>query len=337
MAERQQQPQQTAKTAEAPSEFDRLLQGSCSYRPFAEAQDIKISPALILKFLCRPTKNGAWPDQQQLMKFQVLCRSRQLNPFEGDAYLVGYDGRNGPEFSIITAIQALYKRAEANPNYDGIESGVIVKQPSGEIIQRQGDFMHPGDVLLGGWACVYRKDQSHSILERINLANRDKDYSVWQSDKGGMIVKCCEAGALRRAFPSQLSGLYVHDDKALMEASASDPQPARERAPAVDSVLGKTEALAGRLKQQTQARAQRQAPPEQAPDPETGEVPNEPAPAEPLEPDDTIPFGQPQADPGEPPEITQAEIDAIRAREEAEASGNLLGAQAPPSRPARRK
>ena len=228
-----------AATAEKQiSEFDRLMQGACTYTPFAEEGEIKISPQIILKYLCRPTKSGVWPDEQQIMKFQMLCRSRKLNPFEGDAYLVGYDGKYGPEFSIITAIQALYKRAESNPQYNGIESGVIVIDDKGQIVQRQGDFCHPGDKLVGGWANVYRKDQAHPVIEKLNLENRDKNRSVWNSDKAGMIVKCAEAGGLRRAFPSQLGGMYVREEAALIAESAGER---------VIGATDRTAALAARL------------------------------------------------------------------------------------------
>jgi len=216
------QPKAAATAEKPPTEFDRLLQGACTYTPFAEEQEIKISPQIVLKYLCKPTANGCFPDDQQIMKFQMLCRSRKLNPFEGDAYLVGYDGKYGPEFSIITAIQAIYKRAEANPNYDGIESGVIIIDPQGQIVQRQGDFCHPGDKLIGSWATVYRKDQKHPVQERLNLENRDKQRSVWNSDKAGMIVKCAESAALRRAFPSQLGGMYVREEAALIAESAGE-------------------------------------------------------------------------------------------------------------------
>jgi len=278
--------------AKAASEFDKLMQGSCSYKPFAEDDEIKLSPGIIYKYLCHPTKSGVWPDEQQIMKFQILCRSRKLNPFEGDAYLIGYDGKYGPEFSIITAIQAIYKRAEANPHYDGIESGVIVEDAKGMIVQRQGDFCHEGDKLLGGWANVYRKDKSHPDIERLNLENRDKNRSVWNSDKAGMIVKCAEAGALRKAFPSQIGGLFTREE-IVAALNPVDGRAERERAEIdVDKILGPareetskpggSSKEAPRPRQQAPARSATPTPPpvdEQAPD----EAPDE------------IPFGKPEA------------------------------------------
>lgn len=212
--------------------FALMLQGSCSYTPLAERESIKLSKQIILKYLSHPTRSGARPGDEEVMKFMMLCRSRALNPFEGDAYLLGYDGKNGPEFSIVTAIQALYKRAESNPDYDGIESGVIVKSKEGEVVERPGDFIYAGDALLGGWARVWRKSQSHPTVERLNLENRDKGRSQWVNDKAGMIVKCAEAGALRRAFPNQMSALYIAgevipDGRNGVDADVVDATPAK--------------------------------------------------------------------------------------------------------------
>lgn len=226
------------RTAETQSDFDKLMKGSCAYRPLGERSDIKLSPEIVIKFLCRPTRSGKWPDEQDVMKFIMLCRARELNPFEGDAYLVGYDGQDGPQFSLITAIQAMYKRAEANADYDGIESGVIVRDSAGNIVERAGDFCHPGDALLGGWSRVHRKNLAHPFVERLNLESRNKGRSVWKNDPGGMIAKCAEAGALRRAFPGQLAGMYLPGEIADHDDKATD-RPRRETATMnVDAILG---------------------------------------------------------------------------------------------------
>lgn len=269
--------QQTATppTEHAPTEFEKLLRGSVSYKPFAETEEIKVSPQIILKYLCKPTRGGHYPTEQDIMRFQMLCRSRKLNPFEGDAFLVGFDSQDGAQFSIITAIQALYKRAESSPDYDGIDSGAIVQNAAGEIVDRPGDFTEAGDTLLGGWAIVYRKNQSHPTKERLNLASRDKKRSVWNTDKSGMIAKCAEAAALRRAFPSQLSGMYLAGEIQRTQTT-SDEDP--------DADLAKprgSQALADRLKQA------------QAPTAAPASSPEAPPVAAPAQPAPTAPKGVP--------------------------------------------
>ncbi len=134
-----------------------------TFRPFEKEQEITLTPRRVKQFFCKPTKSGAVCSDEQAMRFCQLCKSRGLDPWEGDAYIVGYDGKDGPEFSLITAHQAFLKRAEACKDFDGMESGVIVRRvhqdKTAETIEYQGDYIEPGDVLVGGWARVYRKDR----------------------------------------------------------------------------------------------------------------------------------------------------------------------------------
>ena len=188
------------------------LEKPVEYVPFMGHEPIKLSAAIVKNFLCKPTKSGALCDDRQAMRFVMLCQARQMNPFEGDAYIVGYDTKDGPEFNLITGIQTHLKRAETHPEYDGLESGVIVRTKSGEILDREGDFFLEDDFLLGGWATVYFKNRSHPMKKRLRLASFNKGYGRWKEDAAGMIVKCAEADALRSSFPTLLGGMYLEDE-----------------------------------------------------------------------------------------------------------------------------
>lgn len=194
-----------------------------NYVPLGEKESIKLTIGLALKYLMPPTKGGHRATEQDAMKFLMLCRARELNPWVGDAYAVGYDTSDGPVFNLITAVQALFKRAELHPEYDGIESGVIVRRKSVDgqsspIEHREGDFFAEDEVLLGGWARVYRKDCKRPFFESVKLATFNKGISVWKGNPEGMISKVAESGALRKAFPNQLSGLYTKEE---MDAQAA--------------------------------------------------------------------------------------------------------------------
>ena len=80
--------------------------------PFGTDERIKLTVAIVQKMIAVPTKQGKIPDATECMKFMMLCKSRHLNPFEGDAYMLGYDTEKGPKFSLITAHQVFLKRAE---------------------------------------------------------------------------------------------------------------------------------------------------------------------------------------------------------------------------------
>jgi phage recombination protein Bet len=154
------------------------------------------------------------PGKDDCIRFIMLCKSRHLNPFEGDAYFLGYDGREGTTWSLITAHQAFLKRAEAHPDFDGMESGVLVfkKGKPNDLIQREGDFLFDDDILVGGWATVHFKNRTYPIKRRVNLKTFRKPFGRWNDDPAGMICKCAEADALRSSFPSMLGGCYTEEE-----------------------------------------------------------------------------------------------------------------------------
>jgi phage recombination protein Bet len=180
--------------------------------PFGAAESIKLSVSIVKTLVAVPTRSGKVPDDRDCIKFMMLCRARHLNPFEGDAFLLGYDTQHGPQFSLITAHQVFLKRAEASKDFDGMESGVIVRDADDHVLEREGDFTFKDESLLGGWAKVYRKDRTKPIYRRLKLETFSSGRSRWEKDPAGMIVKCAEADALRSSFPTHLGGLYMREE-----------------------------------------------------------------------------------------------------------------------------
>ena len=190
---------------------------SVEFVPVGAADKIKLSVRIIQKMIAVPTKSGRTCSEWDALKFMGLCRARRLDPLTGDAYLIGYDAKDGPVFNLITAHQAFLKRAELNPEYDGMKSGVIVSE-NGKILELEGDFHTEEQVLVGGWATVYfkqRKIPSHDKLLLRNYIKRFPDGNAmgrWKDDPEGQISKCAESSALRKAFPTMLGGLYSHEE-----------------------------------------------------------------------------------------------------------------------------
>ena len=201
-----------ATTAEKPMEFV----------PFGGQDKIKLSVAIVKNLIAIKTRSGKTCSDNEAMKFMMMCMARRLNPFEGDAYLIGYDAKDGPAFSLITAHQAFLKRAEVNPEYDGMKSGIIVEQ-DGEMKDLEGDFWCDGQKLVGGWATVYFKNRSHPMHKRIRLSRFQKSFGVWQDDSAGMICKCAEADALRSSFPTMLGGLYIKEETPIDQPKVTTP------------------------------------------------------------------------------------------------------------------
>ncbi len=197
--------------------LDEVLNRSAAYKPFMEEDEIRLTVSIVQNLICVPTKTGKRCDEAQAKKFIALCKARKLNPFAGDAYLIGYDSKDGPTFSLITAHQAFLKRAEVHPEFDGFESGVIVQTPAGDVLDREGDFVFDNETLLGGWAVVFFKNRKHPMKRRPKLSTYQKcydgkPYGRWKDDPAGMIVKVAEADALRSSFPTLLGGMYLEDE-----------------------------------------------------------------------------------------------------------------------------
>lgn len=209
------------------------------FTPFMSKEPIKLSLGIVKSFVAVPTRSGALPHERDIVRFITLCKARGLNPFEGDAYLVGYDSKNGPTFSLITAHQALIKRAEVHPEYDGMESGVLV-EANGQVVPREGAFFLSTDTVVGGWATVYFKTRSHPMKKALRLSVYNTGRSRWEVDPAGMIVKVAEAAALRASFPNTLGGMYLReeysDEGNVLDVTSTAPAPARPKATSLDAL-----------------------------------------------------------------------------------------------------
>jgi phage recombination protein Bet len=196
--------------------LEEILNRKAVFTPFQEEKPITLTAKMVMRYFAKPTKKGFTCTEAQAEKFVMLCKTRGLNPFVGDAFIVGYDTDDGPEFNLITAHQALIKRAEAHPQFAGMSSGVIVRRAVsdgvGETIEYDGKYVEPGDTLVGGWSKVKRKDRDEPKYARIALTAFAKGFGRWKFDGAGMIVKCAQADALREMFPNQLGGLHVEEE-----------------------------------------------------------------------------------------------------------------------------
>lgn len=187
--------------------------------PFGAVDKIKLNVTLVRNYLATPTRSGRMPTDRDCTRFMMLCYAKGLNPWEGDAFLVGYDtdvnGVKMAQFSQITAHQAFLKRAELNPEYDGMKSGIILlNEDETTTTDREGDFHLPNEIVVGGWATVFFKTRKYPITRRIRMNRFNTGYAEWKKDPAGMSVKCAEADALRSAFPTKFSGLYLKEEQA---------------------------------------------------------------------------------------------------------------------------
>lgn len=178
-----------------------------------DGQKIKLTPKIVQDYLVGTTAKITMPE---FKLFTELCKVRKLNPFLREAYLIKYSS-NQPA-SIVVGKDAILKRAVLNSKYDGMKSGIIVTNSEGEIIERKGTFKLPDEVLVGGWAEVFRKDWENSIYSSVSLEEaiqkkgNGEPNSNWSKQPATMIEKVAKVRALREAFVEDLSGMYEAEE-----------------------------------------------------------------------------------------------------------------------------
>ena len=180
-------------------------------------QEVKLSYSIVRKYL---TKGNADVTDQELVQFISLCKFNKLNPFLNEAYLIKFKSARGDgNAQMIVSKEAFFKRAEACEQYDGIEAGIIVLRGD-NVVELEGCFRQAKDVLLGGWAKVYRKDRRVPTVIKVNLSEYDKGNSIWNEKKATMISKIAKVQALREAFSSQLGAMYAKEETSALEQQA---------------------------------------------------------------------------------------------------------------------
>lgn len=178
-----------------------------------EGQEVKLTKKIVQEYIVGsdvPITN------QEFKLFTELCKVRKLNPFLREAYLIKY--KAGIPAQLVVGKDAILKRAVLNPNYDGIESGIIVQKEDGTVEERQGTFRLGNEQLVGGWARVYRKDWSHHTYSSVSFnevaqkTGQGQLNSNWNSKGATMVEKVAKVRALRETFVEDLGGMYEAEE-----------------------------------------------------------------------------------------------------------------------------
>lgn len=194
-----------------------------------EIIEFKDDAGMPVKFTSQDIRERLCPNatESELALCVELCNRQHLNPFTQDVYLVKYG--NAPA-SIITNYQVFNRRANKQPNYGGIDSGVVVLR-DGEVVKKKGSAVYKiiGEQLIGGWAEVKFTDGKIPAYAELALTDYSTGKSNWAKMPGVMIDKCAKAAAWRLAYPSEFRGMYVSE-----EMDQAQPQP-REVAAEVEA------------------------------------------------------------------------------------------------------
>lgn len=200
----------------------------------ADGQHFTVSFGDVRNFICPKATDS------ECKIFLETCKQYKLNPFTKEAYLIHYDNKNDDTASTIVLGKNCYMQmAERNPNFDGFEAGVIVLTADGQLLNREGSIVYDGDggeILLGGWAKVYRKDRTRASYEEVKLSEYDTGKSLWNGKKATMIRKVALVHALREAFPSTFGALY--DESEVHVDAESTAREVPEDLPVLDPYAG---------------------------------------------------------------------------------------------------
>ena len=177
--------------------------------------DVELSISDIRRSLCPKATD------QEAANFLQLCRGMGLNPFVRDAYLIKYGDK---EASMVVGKDAFTKRADAHPQFGGMESGVIVRIGDKEPVNRKGTLVLDGESLVGGWARVARSDRKLDTDTTVSFKEFDTGRSMWQKMPGTMIEKVAIVKALRTAFPATFSGLYDQAEMGIDLTADMEPE-----------------------------------------------------------------------------------------------------------------
>lgn len=162
--------------------------------------------------------------EQEAYLFAEFCRRKGADPMTKQVYLAIFENDKGDRtVSFIAGKEYFTEKAEMHPQFDGMKAGIIVRAkdtPGGALKHREGTFYLPSEeVLLGGWAEVFRKDRAIQTKAEVVLAEYNTGKRNWAKMPGTMIRKVAIVQALREAFPQNLGGMY---DRAEMD-QAYDP------------------------------------------------------------------------------------------------------------------
>lgn len=182
-------------------------------------EEINLTPERVKKYLVSGDVSSV--TDQEIVMFMMMCKANHLNPWNKEAYCIKYGTQPA---TMVVGKEAYMKRANAHPQYDGMDDGIVVLvKETGEMIYRKGTITIEGEQIIGGWAEVYRKDRSRSTRVEVSFAEyagRKKDGSLngqWSSKPATMIRKVAQVQALREAFPDTLGGLYTADEQGVDE------------------------------------------------------------------------------------------------------------------------
>lgn len=204
----------------------------------------------------RTIAQGASDDELNLFIYQ--CKRTGLDPFSRQIYCVKRwnKAENRNIMVIQTGIDGYRLTADRTGLYAGSEEyrydeGLTLYE---QLATKRG---HP----LTATATVYKIVQGQRVPYSASVAwdeyyPGEKQGYMWQKMPHNQLGKCAEALALRKAFPQELSGVYVKEE---MDQAGEDTQPIRKATKTYDSDIHPQEQMSGQTIGQLKTAARKKA------------------------------------------------------------------------------
>ena len=134
--------------------------------------------------------------QNEFAMFLYICKRHNLDPIAKQIYAV----KRGGQMTIQTGIDGLRLIAERTGKYAPGKSTEFSYDENKQLVSATA-FVKK---FSGG--------EWHQISATAFLSEYRTNTPIWKQMPHVMLEKCAEARALRRAFPSDLSGLYSEEE-----------------------------------------------------------------------------------------------------------------------------
>lgn len=171
-------------------------------------------------------------DDDELKLFLYQCKRTGLDPFSRQIYVVKrWDNNLKKKVATIqTGIDGYRVIAERSKTYAGCDAPEFTLKFDGNLESATVTVYR----LIGS----QRVGFSHTAYwdEYVQTTKEGDPTRFWAKMPRNQLVKCAEAGALRKAFPQDLSGIYTADEMAQAEntppagnGDGTTPHPAKEK------------------------------------------------------------------------------------------------------------
>lgn len=152
--------------------------------------------------------NIANATKEDIAFFSQYCQRTQLDPVSRQIYAISTTDRNGKsKIQVLLSIDGYRIIAQRTGEFEGIETYWCGADGVWKDVWLDNKNPSASKVI------VYKKESNKGISavalfkEYANLRSQ-----TWQKMPALMIAKCAESLALRKAFPSALSGLYTTEE-----------------------------------------------------------------------------------------------------------------------------